>query len=104
MSGRKNGMQQAALDALMRSKGTVKSALTVEEVEALEGNPRTTDMRARFMLFVANGLDIETGNFTDSCEVTVFASSDEEACVKAHSLVRRTWYFVRQVQELEVSK
>ena len=97
---RSNGTtEQAALDALVRTKGIIKSIRTIEEVETLE--PRLTDLRASFVLFVANGMDSETGDFTDSCKVTVIASSDEEACVKAHALVRRTWYFVQQAEELD---
>jgi uncharacterized membrane protein len=101
MTKHSNGLGQAALDALMRSKGIIKSVRTVEEVEALKDEHPTTDLRARFTLFVASGLEPETGNFTDSCEVTVIAGSEEEACVKAYTLVRRTWYFIRQVQELD---
>ena len=92
---------EALTDFLTKSKGVVPSARSIEEVDALVVEESTSALRARYALSAFNKLEPEKGEFGDACLVDVIAGSEPEAFKKVSQLVRRNWYWIRAVTEID---
>jgi hypothetical protein len=81
------------------NKGIIPSVLSSEEIDSME-TPVPGPYLARYVISVFSGLEPDKGNMTDACSVTVYATSRNEAAIKARGLERRNWYFIREVEEV----
>lgn len=83
-------------------RGLIPSSWSVEQAEhALARSGQTEAPLARWTISAFSGLEPIKGEMTDAARVVVTAGSEDDAMVKAILLVRRNWYRVSAVEEID---
>lgn len=94
---------EVALSLFEQTKGPFRSCVADQQIDAWDA-PESGEFPSKWMLsaFTSINLGAQGGEFVDACTVTVRASSETEAMIKARAIVRRNWYRVISAEEIGV--